>query len=74
MDRYSASELGIDFKSSLTHCAQTGFVMAVYGAFDATGSVLLGRMADVMGKRFSNPAPVARALYHDSHLTVTGFI
>jgi MFS family permease len=28
-----------------------GFVMAVYGAFDATASVLLGRMADVVGKR-----------------------
>jgi MFS family permease len=28
-----------------------GFVMAVYGAFDALASVLLGRMADVVGKR-----------------------
>jgi len=29
-----------------------GFIMAVYGAFDAVASVLIGRMADVVGKRF----------------------
>ncbi|ELR13602.1 uncharacterized protein ACA1_037740 [Acanthamoeba castellanii str. Neff] len=44
-----------DFNSDIVKQAKglewIGFVMAVYGAFDAAASVLLGRMADVVGKR-----------------------
>jgi hypothetical protein len=36
---------------------QLGFIMCVYGAFDAAASVLLGKAADIVGKKCVPPSP-----------------
>jgi len=49
------SFLSGDFNADIVKEAKglewVGFVMTVYGAFDAVGSMVLGRMADIIGKR-----------------------